>query len=724
MQGYDNLKPPGIRTTGLLLGLLTGILATLFDGIMLWKLAAVQTYVPREYPATLCVFNLLFWLVVGGISGNLLAWCVPEDRLEKNQNFYWTLFFLAPCTAAYGVLGSIPLPLINLKNIFMYWPRAAYDHHLSAFWVAGLFCFLLLKIKTSDPRVSCSPLLLGLETCIIMLLLHFCSNPSLWLPFHYESSSLLVDSLGMPLSLFNVIVYICGVAATLGFYALLFFKVRPLLCAWPLKRLSVLGTCLILFVCGILYWSWLLSHRTTPLTDAGALRSSPARADGYPDVLLIVLDALRADRLTVYDKNRSTSPNLDAFARDALVFDRCIAPTSWTVPSHASLFSGLYSSEHGCDYSVSRKQLSPLDDSCATLAEILQDNGYATAAVVSNVSMFYSLNLFQGFQYVDIRGNIGAQQGLPFRPLLLCFNYFTNMQPAFLKPYRTASYINDEILSLLEKTSSRPLFLFVNYMDVHSPNLAPSPYNNSFLNQTFPRLYGIRQYVNRARKRSDKNTWDAYIQSQYDAETAYLDDALGKLMTHLKTTGRYDASLIIITSDHGELLGENGLYEHRCALYEGVVRVPLMIKFPGSSQTGRVAKPINLTDVYATILSLCNLPVPESVSAEPFGGDASAVSEIYTDETGEHKAVYDGRYKYMEYIGAEGTALRKAELYDLSTDPNEEKNLVDAQPDVAGALRMKLQHWKDNRRKPVTRRDTVPLPDGVKEKLKALGYIH
>ena len=718
------MKNTGIRMTGLLLGLLTGTLTTLFDAIMLWKLALVYTYIPQQYPIALLFFNLLFWTSFSLVVTAFLTIVAKNDSPQKNDNVLWLFFYLLPFTLIYGILGSIPLPLINLKNIFMYWPKAPYDRYLYVLWIGGLFPFLFFKIKKGDERLLNSPLLLMFEISTVILIFHFCSNLSLWFPFHYEISSVLVESLGMPSSLFNAVVYLSCVIAILGLYLFFFFNIRPRLTRWHLRHWLAVEGCLILFVCGILYWSWALSHRATPLTDTTALRTSQESKERYPDILLIVLDTLRADHLTVYNKNRTTSPNLESFAQESLVFDRCIAPSSWTVPSHASLFSGLYSSEHGCDYGVSRNQLNPLNDSSTTIAEILHNHGYATAAIVSNVSMFYTLNLFQGFQYVDLRGNIGSLHGQPFRPLLLFFSYISNNHPEFLKPYRTARDINYEAKNLLAKVQRVPLFLFLNYMDVHSPNLPPKPFNNYFLHKPFPRLYGIQQFTARVRNKFDKDTWDAYIQSQYDAEIAYLDHELGKLFDYLKHIGRYDSSLIVVTADHGELLGEHGLYEHRCQLYEGVIRVPLIIKLPGNLKTGRISKLINLTDVYATILSLCNLPIPENVSAKPFGGSASGISEIYTDELGDHKALSENNYKYMEYRDPKTGHVTQAELYDLSSDPKEEKNLITTASEQAIHLRLKLQEWGNNRKPlPQSPAQKGILPENIKEKLKALGYV-
>jgi arylsulfatase A-like enzyme len=202
---------------------------------------------------------------------------------------------------------------------------------------------------------------------------------------------------------------------------------------------------------------------------------------------------------------------------------------------------------------------------------------------------------------------------------------------------------------------------------------------------------------------------------------------LGNFFAYLKDLGIYDSSLIIVTSDHGDLLGEHGLYEHHAELYEGVAKVPLLIKFPFGKKTGRVKKLINITDVFSTILSICNIPIPDNISGEPYGGNSSPVAELYSYYIGEHKAIYAGKYKYMEYSYIEGQVnkeIKKPELYDLEKDPEEKENLAGRFPEIVSAMRTELQKWKSRRKHKLTIPvDKSPLSDDIKENLRALGYV-
>jgi arylsulfatase A-like enzyme len=367
-----------------------------------------------------------------------------------------------------------------------------------------------------------------------------------------------------------------------------------------------------------------------------------------------------------------------------------------------------------------------LSKSSITLAEIFAHNGYKTAAVVSNFGWLNpKFNLNQGFQIYNCSRNIGLHNVQPFRPLLFVFSYLTNSYSKILFAYKTADDINREAVNLLGALYPEPFFLFLNYMDTHTPYQPPRPFDRSFLDKKFPQLYRLTQYVLRLLGKHDKSLWDSYLLSQYDGEVAYLDNQLGELFSQLKRMGMYDSSLIVVTSDHGELLGEHGLYEHHANMYEGVLKVPLIIKFPFSKRVGREKGLINLTDVFATVLSTCDLPLPDSTPGALPGGTAYAVAELYSFVLGEHRALYEGNYKYMEYRDMSSRAKRRAELYDVIKDPHERENVLEHYPDVASAMEMKLQEWgkKHAVRGIIPQKSTAPLSKELQENLKALGYV-
>ena len=321
--------------------------------------------------------------------------------------------------------------------------------------------------------------------------------------------------------------------------------------------------------------------------------------------------------------------------------------------------------------------------------------------------------------------SIGMHNYQPFRPLLFVFSYFTNIYSKILFPCKTADDITREAIQVVDAMHQEPFFLFLNYMDTHTPYQPPRPFDRYFLDNKNPQFYRLTQYFSRLRGKHDKSLWDSYLLSQYDGEVAYLDTQLGELFSQLKTMGIYDSSLIVITSDHGELLGEQGLYGHHENMYEGVLKVPLIIKYPFSKRVGREKRLVNLIDVFPTVLSICDLPRPDSIPGELPGFTSPAVAELYSFVLGEHRVLYDGNYKYMEYRDMNKKAKRSAELYDLMKDPHERENVLEKYPEVSSAMQMKLQEWeKVHAAREITpQKSTAPLSEEVQENLKALGYI-
>jgi len=360
------------------------------------------------------------------------------------------------------------------------------------------------------------------------------------------------------------------------------------------------------------------------------------------------------------------------------------------------------------------------------LSELFAGSGYKTAAILANFGWLNpKFNIHQGFQMYNCSRNIGLHNLQPFRPLLFVFSYLANRYSKILFTYRTADDINREAMNLLDALYPEPFFLFLNYMDTHTPYQPPRPFDRSFLDKKFPQVYRLTQYVLRLLGKHDKKAWDAYLLSQYDGEVAYLDSQLGELFSQLKAMGIYDSSLIVVTSDHGELLGEHGLYEHHANMYEGVLKVPLIIKYPFSKRVGREKGLVNLTDVFATVLSICDLPMPDSTPGKLPGGTPSAVAELYSFGLGEHRVLYDGNYKYMVYRDMNNKAQRSAELYDLMKDPQERDNVLEDYPEVSSAMHMKLQEWEmvHAAREITFQKDTDPLSRELQENLEALGYI-
>lgn len=351
--------------------------------------------------------------------------------------------------------------------------------------------------------------------------------------------------------------------------------------------------------------------------DAGQAPAAPRP----PNVLLITLDTVRAQNLSLYGYPRQTTPNLDRFAAGGVVFDRAFSTAPWTLPSHGSLMTGRWPHELSAGYD------SPLDDSHPTLAEHLARLGYDTAGFVGNLGYCsYATGLGRGFahyeDYPRSAGQIASSSTLGravagnFRLRRLVGNdqHLNRV---------TAEDLNRRVLTWLSDRGPSPFFVFINYFDAHEPYLPPPPFDRRFGDA---RLRGQLSPLHRW-------LWDVSVAHRpltaeeireetdaYDGALAYLDDRLGALFVELKARHLLDDTIVVITSDHGEELGEHGLFDHGYSLYRQELQVPLVVVMPGRQTAGRrVGLPVSLRDVPASIVDAI-----APGTASPFPGDSLA----------------------------------------------------------------------------------------------------
>ena len=684
---------------GALLGVLTGLLATFFDSMFM---LLPDVYVPPAYPLVLLGFNLLFWCLWGAAAGFALGLCLRRSQETATVNAAWIAVYVVPFALLYGFLGRVPLPHMT---IIMRIHDPVFDHHLSFVWVGILLASGMAWRYRRPLMPSSNPLHLWVEIFFCMSIFHFCANPKIL------NVSILTSRVSTEVGLdAAVLLYAVGILAAGGLYAGYLRWLWP----WCVRRASHAVT-----------WS-LVSVTLITLVGCYGLSAQRARpsavqrpqpADAFtpvmPHVIVLVVDTLRAQSLDVL-LQAGDLPAFEQLSRDSLQFTNCHSPAQWTLPSHASLFTGVYPPEHGCD----RLHAPPLDDRFVTLAEVFKSYGYATAAVASNYGWLnHEINTLQGFDLTSSQQNIGVVHKLPFRPLLVSFSYLAHVYPKAIIAYRRADDINALIYRILPQLRQTPSFLFVNYMDVHSPYRASRPYDRLFVDAAFPQLYRLQQYYQQYTKRSSTPAWDAYILSQYHAEIVAFDRQLGRFFSYLKENGMYDSSLIVVTSDHGEVFGGHGYYEHYTAMHEGAIKIPLFVKFPHNARTGAVDQLINLTDLYPTLLELCAMAVPADISSTAFGDPRT--SGIGAADG--HRVLNDGRFKYMDPFKGIGSP----ELYDLAADPFERTNLIAQDPETARRLLNRLDAWSraHPRRFPEPAGDAGRISSRLRERLKTLGYM-
>ena len=365
----------------------------------------------------------------------------------------------------------------------------------------------------------------------------------------------------------------------------------------------------------------------------GAPHSESARSGGRPDVVLIVLDTTRADALGAYGAKGAkgaASPVFDQFAREGALFEQCFSSAPWTVPSHASLFTGLQPPTHGCSFEHHRW----LDQRFTTLAESLAARGdYETAAFAANDYLAES-NLLQGFE-TQVALGAGAAR-LALRPLLELLGW-----PARFCDHGAADGVRriDRFLADRATTprAEKPLFLFVNLLEAHWRNLPPigerlaatRPEPGVVAATDFARqYYGPLAMAGKPIAGLDGPA----LRALYQAAIRYQDEQLGRLLELLRARLDLDRTVVVVTADHGENLGDGGRYDHVFALNDALLHVPLAIRYPPAFPAGaRVGGLCQLVDVPPTLLELAHL-VPAGPLAEESAGRTLLPSEFVPRE--------------------------------------------------------------------------------------------
>ena len=325
----------------------------------------------------------------------------------------------------------------------------------------------------------------------------------------------------------------------------------------------------------------------------------PAAAANAPNVLLIVIDTLRADYLSCQGYGRPTSPNLDAFASEGALFENCYSAASWTPPSHASLLTGQPTNVHKAD-------TQPLDGRLPTLAEVMSHNGYRSAAFSANEGFFTARRRFdRGFQRFDdefwnwnewLTGTVYGNSWI--RPVLNSLFGANDDYGRVRGPQ-----ISDAYLRWLAGGKGRPSFAVLNYMDVHDPYNAPPPFRSRFGGERLPTLTGAERWVWQ-RTEEERQT----RRNNYASCAAYADDCVGRLLRALDERGLASNTLVIITSDHGEMLGEHNLFRHGASLYPEVLHVPLIMRWPGHVPAAkRLQTVVSNRAIASTIVALTGM---------------------------------------------------------------------------------------------------------------------
>ncbi|MEE4271613.1 MAG: sulfatase [Thermoanaerobaculales bacterium] len=437
-----------------------------------------------------------------------------------------------------------------------------------------------------------------------------------------------------------------------------------------------------------------------------------------PSVLMLTVETLRADHLSCYQGSVST-PAMDTLARDGVLFERALAPAPWTVPSLASILTGLEPLVHGTTTAKSA-----LDPQLTTIAERLGNVGYRTAALTDNPFVRLA-RLGRGFTHFN---PYPKNWGGPVHRRFLRPIFQLPGVPAWCRQEVTARELTDEAIDWIQRHGNERFFLWLHYFDPHQP-YTPPPEFSSLPPHAHPRI--DLQRIRMGYDRVDPEL-RSRLQTLYRDEIRFTDHSIGRLLRALRDLGHYEDTLIVFTSDHGEEFWEHGGLEHGHTLYDELLRVPLVVKpaRPGASGL-RLSAPVSIVQIVPTLLELLSLEGSDQYLPSLAGHwrddlPPPAVRPLYASSlsVGEPRtAVTSGGYKLIRWDHSD-----IEELYNIATDPRERHNLSFVEPEVLAHHRELLESFTQAasrlghqlRGEAETHRYFDP---DKSQQLKALGYV-
>jgi arylsulfatase A-like enzyme len=439
-----------------------------------------------------------------------------------------------------------------------------------------------------------------------------------------------------------------------------------------------------------------------------------------PNLILISIDCLRADHVGTYGYQRATTPSIDELAKEAVVFENAWSSSSWTIPSHMSILTGVSPSVHrlaGSPESFWTGRSKRLARSVPYLPEQLARAGYETDGVVSSAPLSPAYGFERGFALYRQHGP-------------------------------RASDVVDSALALSRRSKGRRQFLFVHLIDPHwpyQPAVEFRQYAETFINRFGPRPPAISELMNKVHDRRPPEHPDEIAQAihLYDAAIAYTDQELGRLFDGLEEMGLFEPSLIVVTADHGEAFFEHANWMHDGTLYNEEIHVPLIVKWPGRLAPDRVKTPVSHVDIYPTLLEAAGLSVPSSEGvnlrdiasgAGPAPDSRHLVSEVSRESpqgTMRLIALRDANLKYIAtlaespdgQLSLEETV--EEELYDLVRDPAEQRNLLaESSEEAARFSRLLRAYLEKAMRTKAEEGAPLVLDEDTDTRLQGLGYIN
>ncbi|MBQ2756352.1 MAG: sulfatase [Oscillospiraceae bacterium] len=420
-----------------------------------------------------------------------------------------------------------------------------------------------------------------------------------------------------------------------------------------------------------------------------------------PNVLFFGIDSLRRNHMSLYGYNKLTTPHMDNYLKDGVVFENCFSPSIPTTPGYASMFTGMdcFSTDV-----VALRHEGKMHDGVKTMAEVLRENGYHTVCVGFGKENDNASN--RGFdEYLDYKVSWGDWES---------------------RPLRKAESLNDVVIPRMEELSKqdKPFFMMLRHMDPHSPYIPPAPYDRMFFqgdefdpdNHSLDELYAFKPFCDYfGTWFPPKCTSAEYINAQYDGEVAYMDACISQILCKLEQLGLEEETLVVFTSDHGETLDEHDCYYDHHGLYECTLVVPFALRFKGKLPGGvRVPDICQLKDVMPTILDILGIDSGISFDGRNlmpavYGEKIEQEPEMYITECTWQRKHGWRTPEWKLFIALEPDVHYKpeVELYNLIKDPEELHNLADEEPEVVEMLKNRMLDHIAKREKEVGRQNPI-----------------
>jgi arylsulfatase A-like enzyme len=597
---------------------------------------------------------------------------------------------------------------------------------LSAF-ILGLFLAilsLLLFRSAAFEKDNLMPLYFTLIASFAFFLMVGGYINSLFLPSYLDIQSLVFDGV------FLVVAVVLGILL----YRLVKSRrqgLRRLVRVWQYGLVAIL----------VIAFLVALPRGESTGDDTAAAKLPP---DGSANVLVLLIDTLRADYLSCYGFELPTSPNIDKFAGEGAQFLNTFSPASWTKPATASLMTGFYPSTHQAN-----TMGSGLSDSFEIMPEIYKKKGYRTAIFTSNnlvsplfgfdqgVDFFYygKAQMIRELMLGDIIRTLSRME-LEKRQQLEAFLWELESYLRFGEQVAydlSADALNTNFLEWAESDAGRPFFAYIHYIEPHYPYTPPPPYDSLFAGvesgefvqpeqnygfQPFDRMDPVDPELVRT------------VLGEYMGEIAYIDDCLGRFFSELDKRGILDKTLVVLTADHGEEFFEHSMWGHGHSLFNEVVDIPLIMRYPALIPPGtKVSTLASLVDILPTLYDFSGIQASHVLPGKsllPFLREGDAVADGHKSYgevlRGGQMALYitDGTYKLLK---CEKGVLEETLMFSILEDPSENTNLSDSLPDLKNSLLIAMEEIHKSSSSNAVEQKEVEIDKTTEDQLKAMGYI-